>query len=151
MELPHWIGANWFALVLTGSLLSGLVLLSVAIFWDGRARRVANLIRLTEQHRNLWERLYCEPQVARILDPRANISKKPITGEEEMFVIFIILHLNTTYQAIRSGFFQKPRGLRKDVQNFFSLPLPRAVWEKVKELQDEPFVRFMESCLPSNV
>jgi len=69
-----------------------------------------------------------------------------VTAQEEVFVIFIILHLSSTFYAMRSGFFQKPHGLRKDIVRFFSLPIPRTVWEKVKALQDAPFVKFVEKC-----
>jgi hypothetical protein len=67
-----------------------------------------------------------------------------VTAEEEMFVIFLILHLSNTYYAMRAGFFPKLHGLRRDIESFFSLPIPRAVWTKVKDLQEEPFVRFVE-------
>jgi hypothetical protein len=50
---------------------------------------------------------------------------------------------------MRSGFFQKPEGLRKDIERFFSLPIPQAVWARVKSLQDAPFVKFVERCFPS--
>lgn len=35
-----------------------------------------------------------------------------------------------------------PEGLRQDIGEFFSLPIPRAIWEKIKSLQNEDFVRF---------
>ena len=50
---------------------------------------------------------------------------------------------------MRAGFFQKLRGLRKDVERFLSLPIPRAVWEKVKDLQEESFVQFVEESFAS--
>jgi hypothetical protein len=144
MGFDHWLRQNWFALVQTGAMAGGLFLVSIAVILEARARRVGNLIRLTEQHRNLWERMCADPQLARILDPHADLSKTPVTAEEELFVIFIVLHLSSTYYAMRAGFFQKPRGLRQDIEQFFSLPIPHAVWLKVKDLQDEPFVRFVE-------
>jgi hypothetical protein len=148
MGFHHWIAQNWFALVQTGAMGGGLLLTGIAVLLDARARRVGNLIRLTEQHRELWERMYVDPQLARILDPQANLCKTPVTAEEEMFVIFLVLHLSNTYYAMQSGFFQKLRGLRKDIEQFFALPIPRAVWLKVRDLQDEPFVGFVEKCIP---
>ncbi len=148
MEPNAWIAQNWFALVQTGALAGGFFLMAAAVLFEARARRVGNLIQLTEQHRALWERMYSQPELARILDQDANLTPVPVTAEEEMFVIFIILHLSSTYYAMRSGFFQKPQGLRKDIERFFSLPIPHAVWSKVRDLQDESFVRFVERCLP---
>jgi len=144
MGFNEWIGNNWLALIQTGALAGGLLFTGMAVLLDARARRVGNLIQLTQQHRDLWERLYIQPDLARILDPAADPAQSPVTAEEEMFVIFLILHLSNTYYAMRAGFFQKLRGLRKDMEQFFSLPIPRAVWKKVKDLQDESFVRFVE-------
>jgi hypothetical protein len=149
MGSNEWIGQNWLALVQTGTLAGGLLFTGIAVLLDARARRVGNLIQLTQQHRDLWERLYMQPELARILDPDANPAQPPVTPQEETFVIFLILHLSNTYYAMRAGFFQKLRGLRKDIERFFSLPIPRAVWEKVKDLQEESFVQFVEESIAS--
>jgi hypothetical protein len=149
MGLKEWIGHNWFALVQTAAVAGGLLLTGVALLLEARARRVGNLIQLTQQHRDLWERMYSDPDLARILDPTADIDATGMTAQEEMFVVFIILHLSSTYYAMRSGFFQKPHGLRKDIERFFSLPIPRAVWEKIRVLQDPPFVKFVNQWYPS--
>lgn len=146
--IPTWLDHNWFALVQTSVLASGLFLLSFASFFQARARRITNLIKLTQEHRDLWERMYSQPELVRILDAKADLRTKGITPEEQMFVIFIILHLNTTYFATRAGLFQKQHSLGKDIERFFSLPIPRAVWEKVKVLQEPPFARFVEQYLP---
>jgi hypothetical protein len=37
-------------------------------------------------------------------------------------------------------------GLRQDIRWFFSLPIPKAVWEKIKERQDTKFAKFVEAC-----
>ena len=149
MGFNEWIGQNWLALIQTGALAGGLLFTGIAVLLDARARRVGNLIQLTQQHRDLWERLYMQPELTRILAPAADPSKQPVTAQEETFVIFLILHLSNTYYAMRAGFFQKLRGLRKDIERFFSLPIPRAVWEKVKDLQEESFVRFVEESSAS--
>jgi len=149
MPFTTWVSHNWFSLIQTCALSAGLLLIGVALLFEARARRVANLIQLTQQHRDLWERMYSEPDLARIFDARADLAQTSVTPQEETFVIFIILHLSSTYYAMRSGFFQKPHGLRKDIGRIFSLPIPRAVWEKVKPLQDAPFVKFVEQCYPS--
>jgi len=149
MTPAAWMSHNWFTLAQTGAVAAGLFLIGVASLLEARARRVGNLIQLTEQHRDLWERMYSQPELARILDPEADLARMGVTAAEEMFVVFIILHLSSTYYAIRSGFFQKPHGLRKDIERFFSLPIPRAVWDIVRPLQDAPFLKFVDRCYPS--
>lgn len=150
MEVNAWIGQNWLSLAQTAALGGGLFFTGIAVMLDARARRIGNLIQLTQQHRDLWERLYMQSGLTRILDPAADTAKSPVTADEETFVIFLILHLNNTYYATRAGFYQKLPGLRKDIERFFSLPIPRAVWEKVKDLQDESFVRFVETSFNSH-
>src|SRR5256714_7568427 len=110
-----WTSHNWYALAQTGLTASGLFLIGVAILLDARARRAGNLIQLTQQHRDLWERMYAQPELSRILDPAADITKMAIPAEEEMFVIFLILHLSSTLTAMRAGLFQRLHGLRKDI------------------------------------
>jgi len=150
MALGDWITHHWFTLFQTGAVTAGLFLTGLAFLSEAHARRVGNLIQLTKQHRELWERMYSQPDLSRILDPGADLAEMAVTVGEELFVIFIILHLSNTYYAMRSGFFRKPHGLSKDIELFFSLPIPRAVWEKVKALQDAPFVKFVERWYPSS-
>ena len=149
MGFSNWIGHHWFLLLQTSGIVVALFVVALASFFEARARRVGNLIQLTQAHRDLWERMYSQPELSRILDPKADLTTISVTPEEEVFVIFLILHLNSTYYAMRSEFFQQFGGLGKDIERFFSLPVPRAVWARVKDLQDPPFVKFVERCFPS--
>ena len=151
MELFAWIGSHWIDLVQTAAIIAALLFTRSSLLWDARVRQVGNSIQLSEHHRSLWERLLRDPQLGRILNPNPNTRKKPITPAEEMFVIFIIIHLSDTYYAMKTGFYQRPEGLTKDVQQFFSLPIPRQVWEKVKALQESEFVEFVDTCFEESV
>lgn len=142
-----WLARDWFSVVQTGGIIAALAFVAVGFFYDARSRRVSNLIHLTDRHRLLWERMYSDPKLARILDPAADPDRSPITPEEEMFVVFLILHLANTYYTIRTGFLSQPEGVTRDIQLFFSLPIPKAVWRKVRDLQDRQFVKFVENAL----
>ena len=146
MEPISWLSQNWTGLVQTVGMIGALLFTGLALVLDVRSRRAGNLIRLTDRHRELWERMSADPHLARILDPDADLEKKPLTAEEELFAIFVVLHLSDNYFFIKAGFFEQPRGLRKDIRMFFSLPIPRAVWMKVRELQDAHFLKFVEQC-----
>lgn len=139
--------AGWTAILQILIETGGFFGIGAALFMNARARRAANLIQLTQQHRDLWERIYLQPELSRILRPTVDLEKAPVTAEEELFVIFLILHLGNSFYVSRSGF-HLPRGIRKDVEYLFALPIPYAVWRKVRDLQDEDFVRFVERCLP---
>jgi hypothetical protein len=135
-------------MLLTSGIVAALVFCGLGFVLDVRAHRATNLIRLSERHRDLWEGIYTRPQLARILDPVVDLGKAPVSAEEELFMIFVILHLSDSYYALRAGFFPKPEGLRRDIRRFFGLPIPRAVWQKVRAMQDRPFVKFVEECWP---
>lgn len=143
MGFVQWLAHNWEPLIQSAAL----ALIATTLLFDARTRRVSNLIRLTEQHRDLWDRVHTRPALARVLDPDADLVREPVTVEEELFVVSLILHLSSTYYSFRTGLLWKPEGLERDIRLFFALPIPRAVWEKVGELQDVAFYRFVEASL----
>ena len=106
---------------------------------------LSHLLAITEQHRSIWENLFSMPDLARVLDSSANIRQTPVTAAERLFVLLLILHLNATYQAIQSGVLRRPEELQRDIQTFFSLPIPKAVWGTAKQFQDDAFVRFVDA------
>ena len=108
---------------------------------------VANLLTITKNHRNIWADFYRNPGLARVLDTAADVTRKPITREEEIFVNLVILHTNSIFYATKDELVVKLEGLRRDVWWFFSLPIPLAVWERAKLVQNDAFVVFVESCL----
>lgn len=140
----------YFAEYGTQALLAfALTIIGTGVWFDARARSVANLIQLTRAHRELWERMYEDQSLVRVLNPEINLESSPLTPEEEIFLVFVILHLSSTYYAMKAGFYKRLHGLQKDIERFFALPLPKAVWKKVKDLQDEPFVSFVERSFRS--
>jgi len=42
--------------------------------------------------------------------------------------------------------FASPEGLKAEVRGFFSCPIPKAIWEKMKIFQNKKFTAFVESC-----
>jgi hypothetical protein len=78
------------------------------------------------------------------------LEKDPVSIEEERFVTTLILNLSTAFRAMKYGEFVTLEGLQKDIQGFFSLPIPKTLWKKLKPLQDESFAAFAENCMPDN-
>lgn len=77
----------------------------------------------------------------RIVERQGNFSV------EELFVQMLILHLASSFLAKKLGMYVQEDGLRLDIKNFFSFPIPKLVWEKSKIYQDTDFVEFVESCM----
>ena len=145
-----WLTEHWLDLAQTVGIVGGLLFSAYTTWKDERARRVGNSIAITEQYREIWKELHERPGLARVLAKEVNPQKQPVSVQEELFVKTLLLHLGTVYRAMRYSEFVKLDGLRKDVQEFLSLPIPKAVWENMKAFQDGDFAGFVEASLVPN-
>ncbi|SRR5258706_7426685 len=145
MGLFKWFAENWFVLLQSAGIIGSLLFTAASLREDAKARRISNLITITDHHREIWTQLYGRPDLARVLDPRANLERYPVRNEEDVFINLLILHLSSAHHAMKEGMFLKPEGLRKDIDWFFSLPIPKAVWHRSKAFQDKAFVDFIEA------
>jgi hypothetical protein len=147
MGISTWLNDNWFNLLQGLGIFGGLIFTAVSLRQDAKSRRVANLMAITQNHREIWSEIYQRPGLARVIDPSSSAEREPLSREEDLFIRFLILHLNSVYHALKEGLLIDLAGLRKDVRWFFSLPLPMAVWAKLQPVQDPDFVRFVQECL----
>jgi hypothetical protein len=152
MGIGEWISQNWFD-IFTMFFGSGLWFAAFSIRKDAdirkeevKARKVANLLAITANHREVWNKFLNNPELKRVLNPAADPIKKPVTDAEEMFVNMVMLHTNSVYYTMSDQLVVTYEGLRRDVAQFLSLPIPKAVWEKTKQFQNDDFVAFVESC-----
>jgi hypothetical protein len=146
MAFTVWLSENWYSALEAAGIIGSFIFTAVSVQTDTKARRIENLLKFTEQQRDIWRELLYRPELSRVLDIKPDLRAKPITQEEELFVGFLILHLNGAYQAIGNGMFASPEGLKADVMEFFSCPIPKAIWEKEKIFQNKKFIAFVESC-----
>jgi hypothetical protein len=142
-----WLTQNWFNLLSAVGVIGSLLFTAVSVRSETKVRRVGNLLTLTQSHRELWRELFHNPKLARVLEASPNLRRKPVTRDETIFANLVILHLSSAFVAIQTGLTIKPEGLRLDVGEFFSLPIPRAIWEKTKVLQNDDFVEFVDQCV----
>lgn len=146
MEIPQWLAQNWFDALSAVGIVGGLLFTGFNIRSEARTRRIANLISLTESHRDIWQQMLRHPDIGRVLDASADLVKAPVTREEEIFVNLVIQHLSVVFHAMRDELTINPEGLRRDVWWFFSLPIPNAAWSKMKVLQNDRFTDYVEAC-----
>ena len=139
-----WLQENWYDTLQTLALLASFAFTAISLRRDERSRRVENLFRLTAFHREIWSRLDTQPELNRVLTANPDLSLDPVTDAENRFVGFLVLHLNTSHQAIKNGLMEAPEGLGADIRAFFAYPVPRAAWENLRHLQDARFVAFVE-------
>ena len=154
MGIGEWFSHDWFDILSAVSGIGGLWAAAFSIRKDARARReetkarkISNLLAITANHREVWKEFFMTPKLARVMDSSADVHKGPVTPEERFFVSAVIAHTNSVYETLKDELLVKQEGLRRDVKQFFSLPVPRAVWSKTKLLQNQDFAAFIESSL----
>jgi hypothetical protein len=147
MGAGEWISQNWFNLFSSVGIIGGLWFTAISLRSETKTRRIANLLTITANYREVWKEFFHSPELARVIDPAANVAKRPITPAEEFFVQLIISHTSSVYEALKDELLTQQEGFRRDVKSFFSLPVPKAVWTKTKLLQNHDFAAFIESSL----
>jgi hypothetical protein len=147
MPFLHWAQAEWFNLLQSLGIVSGLAFTALALRADTKSRRVNNLLNVTQGHREIWTSFYARPELSRVLQNSVDLDKSPVTDEEALFLTFLILHLASSFYAMKSDLFISQDGLQKDIRWFFELPIPKLVWQKSKSFQNPDFVDFVEGCL----
>ena len=136
----------WIDLLQSVGIVAGLLFTGYNIRADSRERKVQSVFALTAAHREIWSKLYEHPHLTRVLR-NAEAKDVTVTDDEELFVHLLILHLASSYIARKFGMNVQEDGLELDIKELFSLPVPKAVWEKSKKYQDKDFVQFVESCM----
>lgn len=146
MDTGGWVSQNWFNLFSAIGIFAGLLFTAFSLRSETKTRRIANLLTITTNHREVWKEFLTNPKLARVRDAAADTAKQPVTDAERVFVNLVIQHINSVYRAMSDQLVVKVEGLRRDVAQFLSLPIPREVWEKIKVLQNDDFAAFVESC-----
>jgi hypothetical protein len=153
MGIGEWVFQNWLN-IFTIFFGSGLYFTAFSIRQDAKARkeetsarRSANLIAITANHREIWKEYLNNPKLTRVRDAAADTTKQAVTDAEQVFVSLVIAHTNSVYCVMNDKLIVEYEGLCRDISDFFSLPVPKAVWRKSKPLQNRDFAAFIESSL----
>jgi len=127
-------------------IVAGLFTTAYTLHEEAEARRVANLFTVTKHHREIWSFVIDKPELSRVLEARINLEQCPVTESERLFVRFLILHLATSFEARKRRMFFAEEGLKSDMREFFSLPIPRVIWREIRRYQQRDFVQFVEEA-----
>lgn len=146
MEFYHWMEQYGFNLLEAAGIIGSLAFTATALHRDARSRRLENLLTLTGSHREIWKEPLRDPHLRRILVREVDLTAEPVTAEEAIFVKLVVQHLHVVHHALESRLTVNAEGLRRDVRQFFALPVPLAVWNRIKALQNARFVAFVEAC-----
>jgi len=147
MGTGEWLANNLFALLGALCGVGSLWFTAISLRSETKTRRVANLLTITANHREVWKAFLTDKDLARVRDASADTTKQPVTDAERVFVTFVILHMSSVFYAMSDQLVVKVEGLRRDIAQFLSLPIPAEVWGKIKVFQNDDFIAFVESCL----
>ena len=142
-----WMAQHGFDLLSAAGIVSGLGFTAASFREDIRSRRLANLVTLTQQHRDIWEESQSNPSLARVRSSVADLYTKPVTAEETQFVMLLMFHLYCWYRASLGGEVNVLEGLEQDVKSFFTRPIPHHVWNERKAFFDRDFRHFVDDIL----
>ena len=142
-----WVNENWFNVVQTAGVVGSLLMAAGAASREAKAREIENILTLSEHHRSLWGAIGGKPEFQRIFNRNTETLTKPVTMNEELALNEIFAHYLTGWRVASAGGITTLRELSDDVADFFSLPIPRAVWERTKKHRNRRFVRFVQNSL----
>jgi hypothetical protein len=137
-----WLDSNWFSLVQTVGIVGGLIFTASTIRENSKERRMSNMLTLSDRHRALWNEAVQRKELDRVFQPDADL-KNPTTITEEEFLNLAMIHYELGWRLAKSIGRDEARAQERDACNFFSLPLPRAFWEKSKGFRNQRFVRYV--------
>lgn len=145
-----WLSQNWFSLLQSVAIVAGLLFTAISIRRETRNRKVGDLLTLAERHRELWSEVHRLPELQRVMSEEADLVANPITTAEREFLNLAFVHFNIGWQLAGANTFLSLEALSLDAKRFFSLPLPRSVWNSARQTRDPKFVNFIESSLKSH-
>jgi hypothetical protein len=119
MGIREWLANNLFNVLSAVGIIGGLCFTAKSLHSEAKTRRVANLLTITSNHREIWKEFLNNPKLVRVRDARANTTKQPVTDAERVFVTFVILHMSSVFYAMSDQLVIKVEGLRRDITQFF--------------------------------
>ena len=147
INIQEWIQERWFELVQTIVLLTTLIITIITLSKNTKQAKSNMLLQITAAHRDIWSNIYKSNKLKRVFTQNPNLEEKPITEEESMFVNMVFLHMSSCVRSIKNGSFFKLNGIKEDLLDILSYPIPRQVWEQNKKYHDKIFVNFVEDTL----
>ena len=138
---------HWFELIQTVAIVAGLLYTARSFSLDTRSRKAEFVFRVSKAHREIWESVIDDPELARVLEKHPDLSAQPITRAEERLVLLVIHHLSAVHEAISLDLYPTWPGIDEDVRQFFSLPIPSALLPQYLPAQRQEFRSYLTRIL----
>ncbi len=130
-------------------IIAGLVFSGLAFRNEARGRQIENRIKLVEGYREIWSLVMHDPSLERIRSRDVDLLTAPISPAEDRLVRFIFQNLMLAFEARAVGQLGDIGVFERDVAEFVTRPIPRAVWQEIARFQPDGFRRFVDRLIPS--
>jgi Formyl transferase len=133
-------------------IIGGLCVSSIALFLNFfstvrsiKSQRINNYQEITKSHREIWKlSLDNEGKFNRVMESDVDLIKNPVTYAEKRFVQFILLHATSSFYFAKNSHILKIEKMAMDIEEFFSMPIPRQVWIESRKYYNRDFICFLE-------
>jgi hypothetical protein len=142
-----WVQINWSSAIGAVGIIGSLFFTAAYFREDSKNRLVSNLLAIDERHRTLWSEAHQRKDLERVFQKGADLAARPMSIAEAEFLDSAILHFETGWRLERIMNRGEMKLLARDAGEFFSLPLPSAVWKETEKYRNQRFVRFVERAL----
>ena len=142
-----WVQENWSSAVGAVGIIGSLLFTAASFGADAKSKLISNLLALDERHRALWSEVKQRPELRRLSSENVDLVAQPLTAEEDVSMWQIIQQFETGWRLEKILNRGELKFLARDAAEFFSLPLPRAVWEETKRFRNPRFVCFVERAI----
>lgn len=149
-EEIYWLGVSlgdWFQLAESIGIIGTIILAIISIRSQIKTQRVTNYLTLTAYHRDVWKLTLSNPELKDIFRHSFSGDHDEISPEESQFLSFMFLHASAAFELFRDGKIVEIEGLRADVIDVLSSPLPKQYWDKNKKYYNANFVEFVDKSV----
>jgi hypothetical protein len=128
----------------------GLLLNAIATFKNISSRKLTNYQDIIKSHRDLWKITLDKPEkFERLFLKELDLNQSPITYEESRFINLLILHMTSGYYFSKGSDLIEVEMMKHDIDDFFTYPIPKQVWENTKWYYNKDFRLFIDTPLPA--
>lgn len=145
--MPEFLRDNWFDLFQSIFIIASFMLAAMAWRSDKISRKSDTHLKVGESYKGLWDAFLENEEFRRITDPTVDLKENPVTEAERVLVRQLIVHLHGVFVAQKLNQIETVEGMDADVKNFYSKPIPKAVWRSVRSRQNADFRNYMDRLI----
>lgn len=149
-----WVDSNWFSILQSIGIVGGLIFTGKTIRDAARTqrdateeRKVSNILEFDARHQNIWSDLYQREDLRRILEEQNDFLKGVVTPVEFQYLRQKVVQFQVGWELAKISKPEEIDAVVRDAAKFFSRPLSRRVWNKVKGLGNPKFVELVDEAM----